>query len=197
MDRTRPPRTIDWTNELAEQLEFHWQAHARRRLDGLSDDELCWEPVPGCWNVRRRSESTAPMQAGAGDVVIEYAIPTPDPAPVTTIAWRLAHVTVGVFGQRVAAHFPEPDEPRFGYDTVDWPLTAAGALDLLDHWYGRWMANVRALGDDGLAAACGEAEGPFAESPMATLVLHIHREAIHHLAEVALLRDLYRAQVRS
>jgi hypothetical protein len=27
---------------------------------------------------------------------------------------------------------------------------------------------------------------------MAALVLHIHREAIHHGAEVALLRDLYR-----
>ncbi|MDN5760078.1 MAG: DinB family protein, partial [Tomitella sp.] len=27
--------------------------------------------------------------------------------------------------------------------------------------------------------------------PKATLVLHIHRELIHHLAEVALLRDLY------
>ena len=26
---------------------------------------------------------------------------------------------------------------------------------------------------------------------MADLVLHIHRELIHHLAELALLRDLY------
>ena len=26
---------------------------------------------------------------------------------------------------------------------------------------------------------------------MGTLVLHIHREAFHHLAEVALLRDLW------
>ena len=26
---------------------------------------------------------------------------------------------------------------------------------------------------------------------MADLVLHIHRELIHHLAEIALLRDLY------
>jgi hypothetical protein len=26
---------------------------------------------------------------------------------------------------------------------------------------------------------------------MAALVLHIHRELIHHLAEVSLLRDLY------
>lgn len=29
---------------------------------------------------------------------------------------------------------------------------------------------------------------------MAALVLHINREAIHHLAEIALLRDLYEAR---
>jgi hypothetical protein len=29
---------------------------------------------------------------------------------------------------------------------------------------------------------------------LAALVLHINREAIHHLAEVLLLRDLYRAR---
>lgn len=29
---------------------------------------------------------------------------------------------------------------------------------------------------------------------MADLVLHIHRELIHHLAEVALLRDLYQGR---
>ena len=47
------------------------------------------------------------------------------------------------------------------------------------------------LGDEALAAPCGPAEGPFAEYPMAGLVLHINREAIHHGAEIALLRDLY------
>ena len=36
----------------------------------------------------------------------------------------------------------------------------------------------------------GDAE-PYPEAPYAELVLHIHREAIHHLAEVCLLRDLY------
>ena len=29
---------------------------------------------------------------------------------------------------------------------------------------------------------------------MAGLILHVHREVIHHLAEVLVLRDLYRAQ---
>ena len=32
---------------------------------------------------------------------------------------------------------------------------------------------------------------PFPDAPFADLVLHIHREAIHHGAEVSLLRDLY------
>jgi hypothetical protein len=45
-----------------------------------------------------------------------------------------------------------------------------------------------------MAAPCGPAEGPFADYPMAALVLHINREVIHHGAEVALLRDLYRAR---
>ena len=43
-----------------------------------------------------------------------------------------------------------------------------------------------------LAAPCGPAEGPYADYPKAALVLHIHREVIHHGAEVSLLRDLYR-----
>ena len=30
-----------------------------------------------------------------------------------------------------------------------------------------------------------------ARTPMAALVLHINREALHHGAEIALLRDLY------
>jgi hypothetical protein len=45
-----------------------------------------------------------------------------------------------------------------------------------------------------LAAPVGEVEGPYAAYPYAALVLHINREAIHHMAEVALLRDLYRVQ---
>jgi len=51
---------------------------------------------------------------------------------------------------------------------------------------------VRGLGASGLARAIGPAEGPWADYPMATLVLHINREMLHHGAEIALLRDLYR-----
>ena len=44
----------------------------------------------------------------------------------------------------------------------------------------------------GLVRPCGPAEGPYADYPLAELVLHINREALHHGAEIALLRDLYR-----
>jgi hypothetical protein len=50
---------------------------------------------------------------------------------------------------------------------------------------------VSPLDADALARPVGPTE-PFPDAPMATLVLHIHREAIHHLAEVLVLRDLYR-----
>ncbi len=79
------------------------------------------------------------------------------------------------------------------YQTTDWPATAASALDLLDRSYEAWTSAVRALDHDGLARAVGPAEGPWADHSMATLILHINCEAIHHGAEVTLLRDLYHA----
>ncbi|HZM29492.1 MAG TPA: DinB family protein [Acidimicrobiales bacterium] len=179
---------MDWGPQLVEQLTYHWENQARPRLDGLTDDEYLWEPVPGAWNVRPRAEATTAMAAGAGGWVIDFELPPPDPAPVTTIAWRLGHVIVGVFGIRNAAHFGGPPVDYFGHD---YATTADEALAQLDDGYAHWVAGVRGLGDEGLARPIGEAEGPFADHPFAALVLHINREVIHHLAEVALLRDLY------
>jgi hypothetical protein len=108
--------------------------------------------------------------------------------PVTTIAWRLAHLGVQVFGARVASHFGGPPvDPQ----TFEFAGTASGALRQLDDVYAVWLAGVKGLGDDGLARPCGPAEGLFADEPLAALVLRINRETPHHGAEIALLRDLY------
>ena len=179
---------MDWTSYLVEQLTFHWDHQARPRLDGLTDDEYRWEPVPGAWNIRPRAEARTSIVAGTGDLVIDFELPEPVPAPVTTIAWRLAHLIVGVFGARNAAHF---GGPAMDYFHVAWPPAAKEALALLDEGYARWIEGVRGLDEARLAEPVGPAEGPYAEAPYATLVLHIHREAIHHLAEIALLRDLF------
>lgn len=70
--------------------------------------------------------------------------------PVTTIAWRLGHVIVGVLAMRNATHF---ERAATDYHTFEYATGAAEALRQLDSEY---------------------------------------RELIHHLAEIMLLRDLYR-----
>jgi hypothetical protein len=187
MDIPTPPEGVNAI--LLDQLTFHWATHLRPRLAGLTDDEYFWEPVPGCWSVRPRAEADAPILAGSGDLVAEFAFPEPDPAPFTTIAWRLVHLIVGVFGMRNANHF---GGPPVDYFTFNNPSTAAAALADLDAAYDRWVAGVGGLGDDGLERPVGESEGPFAAHPYSVLVLHIHREVIHHGSEILLLRDLYR-----
>ena len=175
---------------LLEQLTWHWEHQARPPLDGLTDDELFWEPVDGCWSIRPREASTAPVQGGSGRLVAEFAFPEPDAAPVTTIAWRLGHLVVGCFGMRNAAHF---GGPPMDYLTHEWPETAKEMVAALDDGYERWVEGVRSLGEEGLWRPVGDAE-PFPDAPYAALVLHINREVIHHLAEVSLLRDLYRCR---
>ncbi|GLZ29423.1 hypothetical protein Lesp02_16130 [Lentzea sp. NBRC 105346] len=163
---------MDWNKELVEQLDWHWRAQARPRLDGLTDDEYFWAPVTDKWTVHP-------------DGKVDFEYPEPTPAPVTTIAWRLAHLIVGVFGARAAAHFGAPPAD---YLTWKYATTAGEALRQLDEAYGHWIDGVRTAD---LERPCGEAEGPYAEYPFATLVLHINREGIHHMSEIALLRDLY------
>ena len=188
MGRTVARMDLDWTAALDDQLSFHWERILRPRLDTLTDEQYRWEPVPGAWSVRPRAEATTAMAAGAGDTVIDWDRPEPVPPPFTTIAWRLGHLIVDVFGNRAGNHFGDGPLP---HAEIDWPLDAAGALALLDHHHRAWMAGVRALGPDDLARPCGPSEGPFADHPMGTLVLHINREALHHGAEVALLLDLF------
>ncbi|WP_327144364.1 DinB family protein [Nocardia sp. NBC_01327] len=178
---------LDWNRTLREQFEFHWNHQLRARLDGLADDEYFWSPVPDAWSVRPRGTSTAPMQAGAGDFTVDFGYPQPIPAPFTTIAWRLGHVIVGVLATRNAAHFGGPE---VSYETWKYAETASTALDQLEEQLDLWLTGVRSLGEPGLQVRVGPKE-PFPDLRMSDLVLHIHRELIHHLSEVCLLRDLY------
>src|SRR5689334_17778256 len=171
------PKTSDTsvTEQLADQLEFHWTNQLRPRLAGLTDEEYFWAPVPNCWTLHRNG-------------AIDFEYPAPEPAPFTTIAWRLAHVIVGVLAMRNHSHFAGPPAD---YQSWRYATDAATALRQLDEAYRTWMAGVRALTDDDLQRPCGPAEGPYAEHPLSELILHINREMIHHGAEIACIRDLY------
>ena len=160
---------------LADQLDYHWTNQLRPRLDDLSDEEYFWQPVPDCWTVHP-------------DGAIDFTYPEPQPAPFTTIAWRLAHVIVGVLAMRNHSHFGGPPA-----DYESWPYAtdAKTALHQLDEAYKNWIAGVRGLEAQALERAIGPKEGPWAEHSMLELILHINREVIHHGAEIACIRDLY------
>jgi len=68
--------------------------------------------------------------------------------------------------------------------------------ELLDQHHQKWREGIGSLDDTALQQPVGEAEGPWADRSMAALILHINREIMHHGAEIALLRDLYRARFR-
>ena len=182
-----------WNETLRDQLDFHYRHLFRSRLEGLTDDEYLWEPTPGAWSIRPRGTCTSPVPIGAGAMQRDDAADEPDPAPVTTIAWRMAHMTVECLSMRTMNHF---DGPTAHWETWEYTDHADQALAQLDTAYDAWSAGVEALGEDGLARPCGPAEGFYAEAPLADLVLHINRELIHHGAEICLLRDLYRARAQ-
>jgi hypothetical protein len=175
------PMTVDWTREMLEQFDVQWNLAHGPSLETLTDEEYLWEPVPGCWSVR----PTGP--GGRGQ--IEQTWPDPEPAPVTTIAWRLSHLAVGVFGLRVSYHF---GDGSLTHENAERPLTAKEGVAYFKEQALQWRSHVERLDEEGLARPVGEPEA-YPGFLMASLVLHVNREALHHLAEVSLLRDLYRA----
>ncbi|WP_337925337.1 DinB family protein [Arthrobacter jiangjiafuii] len=146
--------TLDLGGELADQLRWHWENQARPRLEGLTDEEYFWEPVADCWSVRPRGTGSAPVQAGHGDFTIDFGFPEPVPPPVTTIAWRIGHLLVGVLGVRNAAHF---GGPPVNYEDFAYPGTAAEALGLLDEYYA--IGAVSAMDEAALAARWEQQSG--------------------------------------
>jgi len=182
---------------LLDQLDFYLETHLFPRLEGLGDEEYFWEPAPDCWSVVE----------GPNGWELQHVWPEPDPPPMTTIGWRLAHISASNIGTRANAFFggswgqdlfvgagvPEGvtfNDPRF---TPPIPPTAAEAIAQLHQVSQQWRDGIAGLGDARLLAPIGPFGGWFAEEPLAALVLHVSRETMHHGGEVGVLRDLFRA----
>jgi hypothetical protein len=173
--------TVDWNRALLEQFDLEWNLAHGPSLETLTDEEYLWEPVPGCWSIR--STGTG------GRGVFDQEWPDPEPAPVTTIAWRLSHLAVGVFGLRASHHF---GDGSLTHANAERPLTAKEGVAYFKGQVMQWRSHIARLDEERLACTVGEPEAHL-NAPWASLVLHVNREALHHLAEVSLLRDLYRA----
>jgi len=181
---------VDWGALLVGQLEFYWEAHLRPRLDGLTDEEYFWEPVEGCWSLRRGPD---------GRFRPDGKRPEPSPPPLTTIAWRMAHIAVGCFAIRASAFFGDGSVPEDAtmfdprHVPADLPGTAAEGVAFLESGYRRWHDAIAGLDEDAMSAPLGPKGAQFADDPMAGLVAHVNREVMHHGGEIGLMRDLYRS----
>lgn len=189
-DRVPMLRSVDTvTGLLLEQLDFYLRTHLFPRLHGLQDDEYFWKPAPDCWSV----------VDGPGGWELEQAWPEPDPPPVTTIGWRLAHIAASNIGTRANAffgHLHVPGAATFndpGFAPAI-PGSAEDAIGLPHEVWELWRDGLAGLGDGTLLAPIGPFGGWFADEPLAALVLHVSRETMHHGGEIGVLRDLYRAR---
>jgi hypothetical protein len=173
---------------IIDQMEFYWDVYFRPKLDGLTDDEYLWEPVSGCWSLRLDAN---------GLYQVEMTDPEPEPAPVTTIAWRLMHFASNMyfrsstfFGDGSVPESATMFDPRHQPPSV--PGTAQEGLAFLDRAYQRWRGPLSKLSEEEMATPLGPRGDYFANDSMSALVLHVNREMMHHGGEVLLLRDLYR-----
>jgi hypothetical protein len=179
----------DWGDLLIGQLAFYWGNHLRPRLEGLTDEEYFWEPVPGCWTVR--PDETGKYRADQGRTI--------DPPPVTTIAWRMMHIAVGCFVTRSSTFFGDASVPADAdmfdprHVPVDLPHTAEEAVAFLDDSYRQWHGHVSRLDQAGLSAPLGPKGAYFSAEPMAALIVHVNRETMHHGGEIGVLRDMFRS----
>jgi hypothetical protein len=172
---------------LLEQTDMVWQ-QAHQCVDGLTDEEFFWEPAPGCWSLRRRSELTvdvAPAElAVPGDWICEYIGGHPQPPPLTTIAWRVTHTMLAVWS------YIDDIIPREMRPEPELPYTAATAVAKWADVLAEYRAAIASYDDEELAASIPAWD---LELTRSFLVNHAHREVLHHSAEVGCMRDLYRA----
>jgi hypothetical protein len=161
----------------------------------LTDEEYLWEPVPDCWSVRRRTEGPGPratVLTGTGDWGRDTTSALhPFPPPFTTIAWRLGHLTelLALRADHTAgSHTLTRDDFRSSGDAAE---AIAAFADAASAWRKALLS-----ADDTALDTVGYSTYPHGSDPddlFIETVWWVNQELLHHGAEIALIRDLYRA----
>ena len=158
----------------------------RRRLEGIEVDELLWEPAPGSWSVRTGADGSAFVDFGLGGKSMVPAITT---APVTTIAWRLAHIIDLLKEDRCATVLGLEPEASAG---ELWLTTRPDEmLDYLDRAHATWRGYLSRTDPVALLDPVDR------WGTRLSFVHHIINEFVHHAAEIGVLRDLWSASRES
>ena len=170
----------DHSQSLLTTLDYIF-ARTLERVDGLTDQEYFWEPVPGCWTLRRGDDGHWTLDGGGGGG------PAPDPVPITTIAWRIGHLGGMALGGFATVRF----EARLTGVAMELPGTANGVVAFLEANYRAWRDALGSLDEAGWNTPLGPSWGDYADDNTFDLALHVLDEVVHHSAEVGVMRDLY------
>ena len=158
----------------------------------LTDAEYLWEPVDACWSVRRRADGPGPgaiKLIGAGEWGRDGAPESPWPPPLTTIAWRLDHISETLLGR--SNHLG--GDRTFDRATYESRPEAAGAIERFRQAAADWRRVLLSV-DESDYDRTGLSSYPYgsdAEETFPAIVWWENQEILHHGAEIALLRDLY------
>jgi hypothetical protein len=160
----------------------------------LTDAEYLWEPASVAWSVRRKQDGPgmgATVLVGAGEWGRDGGRPHPYPPPVTTVAWRMHHLTEMLTGR---ADWTIGDR-AFTEEQMEVSGNAASAVSALESAIEDWRAALSAADDTALDTVghCAYPDGSDPDEPFLEVVWWVNQEVLHHGAEIALLRDLYRA----
>jgi hypothetical protein len=186
---------------LLEMMFFIERYTLERAWDGLTDDELLWEPAEGAWSVHPVGEShtPTPFVVGSWAADLDAGLTAADAAPLTSIAWLFWHV--GSQPGRAAeldflggAHTAESgwtspylaSHPIFttADDAVAAMRTGWRALDsALRHATDEQLERPTRFWGYG---------GPGPMGTGAQIVASVLNEVSHHGTQIGVLRDLYR-----
>lgn len=168
----------------------------------MTDQEFFWEPFPGSWSVRRRSDCQTSMPFGSGDWVVDFdanvaAVRWTE--PLTTVAWLMWHI--GSMPGRAAQL-----EFLGGTQTADsgWPspyvcdhpifISADEAVQTLREGWRALGDALREASDEQLETPTrfwgyGQPGPPAAAHQVLASIVY---EVSHHATQIGVLRDLHR-----
>lgn len=155
----------------------------RGRLQGLTDEELVWEPAPTVWTVRIDESGQPGPTSRSG-----WWAPTPDAEPPRTLAWSMGHLGSGALIRAdwlVGEHKMEQSPP--------WPLSSAASIEFLFSGLSAWRSGLDEMGDDDLDTIGRSAfpGGLDPQLPLLDIVWWVNKELLWHAAEIWYVRDLY------
>lgn len=192
---------------LLEMMYFVERFTLRRAWDGLTDDELMWEPTDGTWSVRPVKDNrtatpfvTGPMEA---DFDADLAMAAgPGREPLTSMAWLFWHVG-SMPGRAAELDFFGGDHTAASGWTSPYitahPIftTAEEAVTTMGDGWRALKGALRSATDEQLERPTrfwGYGEpGPMGTG--ARITCSILNEVSHHGTQIGVLRDFYRLRV--